>query len=189
MMQREIHEARREMADRWWLFLITGILWILFSLMVLQFDLRSVAAIGYLAGFAFIVAGFNEFMIMTAVSGWRWLHVLLGVLFIVVGLGAIAWPDRTFFILANLLAWFLLFKGTFDIVIAFATKGQELWWVQLVVGILNIVIAFWAAGYPGRSVVLLVLWVGIASLTRGVTELVLAFQLRSVRTTMTPASA
>jgi uncharacterized membrane protein HdeD (DUF308 family) len=37
--------------------------------------------------------------------------------------------------------------------------------------------------------VLLVLWVGIASLTRGVTELVLAFQLRSVRTTMTPASA
>jgi uncharacterized membrane protein HdeD (DUF308 family) len=189
MMQREIHEARREMADRWWLFLITGILWILFSLMVLQFDLRSVAAIGYLAGFAFIVAGFNEFMIMTAVSGWRWLHVMLGVLFIVVGLGAIAWPDRTFFILANLLAWFLLFKGTFDIVIAFATKGQELWWVQLVVGILNIVIAFWAAGYPGRSVVLLVLWVGIASLTRGVTELVLAFQLRSVRNTMTPASA
>jgi uncharacterized membrane protein HdeD (DUF308 family) len=50
MMQGEIQEARREMADKWWLFLVTGILWLFFSLMVLQFDLESVAAIGYLAG-------------------------------------------------------------------------------------------------------------------------------------------
>ena len=66
-MQAEIHDLRHEMAERWWLFLVTGILWILFSLMVLQFDLRSVAAIGYLAGFAVIVAGLNEFMVMAVV--------------------------------------------------------------------------------------------------------------------------
>jgi uncharacterized membrane protein HdeD (DUF308 family) len=189
MMQGEIQEIRGEMADRWWLFLITGILWIFFSLMVLQFDLESVTAIGYLAGFAFIVAGLNEFMIMAAVRGWRWLHAVLGVLFIVTGFGALAWPDRTFLVLANLVAWFLLFKGTFDIIIAFAMRGQELWWVQLVVGILNIVIAFWAAGYPGRSAVFLILWVGISALTRGVTELVLAFQLRSLKKEFAPLAA
>lgn len=181
MMQGAIQEARSEMARWWWLFLVTGILWILFSLMVLQFDLESAVAIGWLAGFAFLVAGFNEFMVMAVVRGWRWLHALLGVLFIVTGVLALAWPGKTFIVLANLVAWFLLFKGTLDLVIAFATKGQELWWIQLVVGILEIVIAFWAAGYPGRSAVLLVLWVGIASLTRGVTELVLAFQLRGLR--------
>jgi uncharacterized membrane protein HdeD (DUF308 family) len=189
MFQGEIQEMRDEMADRWWLFLVTGILWIVFSLMVLQFDLESVAAIGYLAGFAFIVAGLNEFMIMAAVRGWRWLHALLGVLFILTGFAALAWPGRTFLVLANLVAWFLLFKGTFDIVIAFAMKGQELWWVQLVVGILSIVIAFWAAGYPGRSAVLLVLWVGISALTRGVTELVLAFQLRGLKKELAPPAA
>ncbi len=180
-MQAEIQEARGELASWWWLFLVTGTLWILFSLMVLQFDLRSVKAIGWLAGFAFIVAGFNEFMIMVVMRGWRWLHAVLGILFIITGVLAIAWPDETFVVLANLVAWFLLFKGTLDIIIAFATKGQELWWVQLVVGILNIVIAFWAAGYPGRSAVLLVLWVGIASLTRGITELVVAFQLKGLK--------
>jgi uncharacterized membrane protein HdeD (DUF308 family) len=176
-----IHEVRGEMAKWWWVFLITGIIWIVFSLMVLQFDLQSALAIGWLAGFAFLVAGFNEFMIMAMVRGWRWLHALLGVLFIFTGVLAIAWPGKTFLVLANLVAWFLLFKGTFDIVVAFATKGQELWWVQLVAGILEIVIAFWAAGYPGRSAVLLVLWVGIAALMRGVTEIVLAFQMRSLR--------
>ena len=106
---------------------------------------------------------------------------MLGVLFIVTGFAALAWPDRTFLVLANLVAWFLIFKGTLDIVIAFAMKGEELWWVQLVVGVLSIVIAFWAAGYPGRSAVLLVLWVGISCLTRGVTELVLAFQLKGLK--------
>jgi uncharacterized membrane protein HdeD (DUF308 family) len=180
-MQSEAHELRREMADRWWLFLITGILWILFSLMVLQFDLGSVTAIGLLAGIMFMVAGCNEFFVMVIVRGWRWLHGLLGVLFIITGIAAIAYPNRTFVILANIVAWFLLFKGTLDIVIAFATRGMELWWVQLVAGIVQIVIAFWAAGYPGRSAVLLVLWVGIAALMRGVTELVLSFQLRGLR--------
>jgi uncharacterized membrane protein HdeD (DUF308 family) len=181
MMRSDAHELRREMAERWWLFLITGILWIVFSLMVLQFDMRSVVSIGILTGIAFIVAGFNEFLVMAVVRGWRWLHATLGVLFILTGFAALMWPSKTFVILANVVAWFLLFKGILDLVVAFATRGQDLWWVMLVSGILCIVIAFWAAGYPGRSVVLLILWVGISCLMRGVTELVLAFQLKGLK--------
>jgi uncharacterized membrane protein HdeD (DUF308 family) len=181
MLQREIRELGQEAAGWWWLFLLTGIVWIWVSLIVLQFDLRSVTAIGILTGVVFIVAGVNEFVDMAVVRGWRWLHGLMGVLFILTGIAALAWPSRTFVILANIIAWFLLFKGTFDIIIAFAMRPLELWWVQLVAGILNIVIAFWAAGYPGRSALFLVLWVGISALTRGITELVLAFQLRGLK--------
>ena len=180
-MQAEIHELRGESANQWWWFLVTGVAWIVFSLMVLQFDLGSIKAIGLLAGLAFIVAGFNEFVHATAVRGWRWLHMVLGVLLIAMGVGSLAWPGRTFLVLANLVAWFLLFKGTTDLIVAFGTRGQELWWAPLITGILNIVIAFWAAGYPGRSATFLILWVGFAFLTRGITELVLAFQLRGLR--------
>jgi uncharacterized membrane protein HdeD (DUF308 family) len=186
-VQGEIREFRREMAERWWLFLITGTLWILFSLMVLQFDLRSVTAIGLLAGLVFIVAGLNEFVVLVAAPGWRWPHALLGLLFIGTGILAVAWPQKTFVVLANLVAWFLLFKGTFDLILAFATKGEELWWARLLAGILSIVIAFWAAGYPGRSAVFLVLWVGISCLTRGITELITAFQLHGHRPPTTPS--
>ena len=38
----------------------------------------------------------------------------------------------------------------------------------------------WAAGYPGRSASLLVVWVGIGALIRGITQLVLAFQVRKI---------
>jgi uncharacterized membrane protein HdeD (DUF308 family) len=111
------------------------------------------------------------------------------VLFIATGIGAFAWPGRTFLVLANLVAWFLLFKWTLDIVVAFAMRPVDLWWVQLIAGVLNVVIAFWAAGYPGRSIVLLILWVGISGLTRGVAELALAFQLRGLRGRMQAPSA
>lgn len=172
--------TRGSNADRWWwLFLIAGIAWILFSLMVLQFDLQSVTAIAYLAGFVFILAGLNETATGFAVREWRWFHVVLGVLLLLTGIAVLAWPGRSFLVIANLVAWFILIKGTADVVLAFATRGQELWWVRLVAGLLGIGIAFWAAAMPGRSALLLVLWVGISCLTRGITELVMAFQLRS----------
>ena len=41
-------------------------------------------------------------------------------------------------------------------------------------------LGFWASGYPGRSAALLILWVGIGALIRGVTQLVLAFQVRKL---------
>ena len=37
-----------------------------------------------------------------------------------------------------------------------ATKDEiHVWWLQLIVGIVEVLIGFWAAGYWGRSAVLL----------------------------------
>ena len=59
-----------------------------------------------------------------------------------------------------------------------AELGAE---VALAAGIVELAIGVWALGYPGRSAWLLVLWVGIGALMRGITEIVLAFKLRSAR--------
>ena len=80
----------------------------------------------------------------------------------------------------NELGWFLLVKGTFDIVAALSNRSVEMWWLTLVNGIIQIAIAFWAIGYPGRSAKLLVLWVGISALMRGFSEIALAFQVRAL---------
>ena len=45
------------------------------------------------------------------------------------------------------MAFFLLFKGIFDLAVAFMTKDEfDLWWLQLILGIVEIVLAFWVAG-------------------------------------------
>ena len=75
---------------------------------------------------------------------------------------------------------FLLFKGFFDIIVSIATRDEiSIWWVQLIAGIVEVLIGFWAAGYWGRSAILLVIWVGVIALMRGITEIIFAFKLRS----------
>ena len=62
-----------------------------------------------------------------------------------------------------------------------ATKNEfHAWWLQLIIGIVELLIGFWAAGYWGRSATLLIVWVGVIALTRGITEMIFAFKLRSV---------
>ncbi|HKY14487.1 MAG TPA: DUF308 domain-containing protein [Microthrixaceae bacterium] len=178
----DIREAERDTSPAWWLFLLTGIAWIVISFLVLGFDPTSAATIGYMLGFVLIAAGINEFMVTAMLEGWRWLHALLGILFLVAGIAALLSPFQTFGILALLIGWYLLFKGIFDVIFSIAARHElDLWGLLLAAGIAQIAIGLWALGYPGRSSWLLVLWVGIGAVMRGITEIVTAFQLRSVQ--------
>jgi uncharacterized membrane protein HdeD (DUF308 family) len=40
----------------WWLFLVTGVAWLLISLIALRFDVTSIAAVGALLGVIFLMA-------------------------------------------------------------------------------------------------------------------------------------
>jgi uncharacterized membrane protein HdeD (DUF308 family) len=177
----EAREAVEGAARYWWLFLLTGLTWLLVSIIVLRWDYTTVAAISVLFGVIALFAGVNELFAIGASRGWwKVLHGLLGVVFVVVGIIAFVHPGDTFAALAAVISFFFIFKGFFDIIVSIATKDEiGVWWLQLVVGIVEVLIGFWAAGYYGRSVVLLVAWVGIAALVRGITEIVFAFKLRS----------
>jgi uncharacterized membrane protein HdeD (DUF308 family) len=177
----EEREALETAGRAWWLFLLTGLLWLLLAIIILRFDYTSVTAISVLFGIVAIAAGVNECFLFVASRGWwKVLHIALALIFVVVGIVAFVHPGDTFEALAAVLAFFLIFKGFFDIVVSFATKNEfHGWWVQLVVGIVEVLIGFWAAGYWGRSAILLVIWVGVIALMRGITEIIFAFKLRS----------
>jgi uncharacterized membrane protein HdeD (DUF308 family) len=169
-------------AGPWGLALVIGIAWVIVSLAILSFDATSAATIGYLMGFVIIAAGVNELVHAFTVPGWRWAHAILGVIFLVGGIAALLTPFQTFGILALLIGWYLVFKGAFDVTFAIAAHRQiPLWGLLLASGILQIAIGVWAIGYPGRSAWLLVLWVGVGALMHGITEIVLAFQIRKLR--------
>ena len=48
-------------------------------------------------------------------------------------------------------------------------------------GIVEVAIGLWAAGYYGRSAVLLIAWVAVIALVRGVRDIVLAFRVRELQ--------
>lgn len=180
-MQREERMAAEMMTGVWWVFLVTGIIWFIASLIILRFDESSITTVGVILGVVFAVAAANEFLIAGLVEGWKWVHVLLGVLFVLGALWGFFQPEEAFWALASVLGFLLLFKGTFDVVGSVMVKDvNPLWWLGLVVGILELLLAFWVSQqyFPARAALIL-LWVGFMAMFRGITEIVLAFQLRS----------
>jgi uncharacterized membrane protein HdeD (DUF308 family) len=140
-----------------------------------------VSAISILFGFVALAAGVLEIGVTMIAGGWwKLLHAVLAFIFFLAGIMSFIHPGNTFEALAAVFSFFLVLAGAFDIIIAISVRREiEVWWLQLVGGIIELVLGFWAAGYYGRSAVLLVAWVAAFSLIRGVRDIVLAFRVRA----------
>jgi uncharacterized membrane protein HdeD (DUF308 family) len=176
-------DVARTVSKAWWVFLVAGVLWLIMSLIVFRMELGTVYAISILFGVIAIAAGIDEFLSLSAVQGgWTWFHGILGVIFVIAGIVAFANPNWTFLALASIIGWWFLFKGTFDVIVAFALKQEnELWWIQLIVGLIELGLAFWVAGDFNEQVILLVVYVGVMCLSNGITDIILAFRLRGLK--------
>jgi uncharacterized membrane protein HdeD (DUF308 family) len=188
VLAQSLREDMQTVTRGWGWFLAAGIAWIVFAFFILSFNYRTVWAIAVFFGIAFIIGGLMEFAVAAVAPGWKWLYVLIGIVSIVAGLIALMWPGETFLVLSAIVGWLLLFYGIIDIVFAFSTRHLEgLWWMQLVSGIIMVLLGFWAISPDNatvstyRGAVLLVVWIGVAALFRGISDIIVGFRLRSVQ--------
>ena len=172
----------RQVANLWWLWLVTGIAWIIAALVVLQFDAASIKTIGVIVGCMFIFAGVQQLMLALVGRGWLW-AVVAG-FFWIAGVVCIVNPEETFAGLADTLGFLFAIVGiwwTVEAVISQSDGG--LWWIGLIAGILMFIIAFWVGGqfFIEKAYALLV-FAGMWALMKGVSDIVRAFAVRSLRT-------
>ena len=163
----------------WLLLLVPAIAWLIFAFVVLSFSHRTVYAVAILAGALFLALGIFDLIVAVIDPSWRIWHAILGVVAIGAGITAFAYPNSTFHVIAELLAWYLFFKGTFDIVRSLAFRHQmDLWGLGLLGGAFELGIGLWALAYPGHSYVVLTLWVALIAIGRSISCFVLAFAMR-----------
>jgi uncharacterized membrane protein HdeD (DUF308 family) len=169
----------------WWIMLIFGVAWTLVAIILLRFDYTSVHSISLLFGFVAIAAGIVEVvMVFVAAGWWKLLNAILALVYLAAGVVAFIHPGDTFLALAAIFSFFLIFAGTFDLIQSISMRNEiSVWWLQLIGGIIEIVLGFWAAGYYGRSAVLLVAWVAAFAIIRGVRDIVFAFRVRELQHT------
>ena len=140
------------LAGPWWIFLLTGIAWLILSWVALRFAPASIPTVGILLGFLFAFG-----------AGWSFVQ-----------------PYNAFWALASILGLLLVFRGTLDIITSASTREvNSVWWLGMVVGILEIFLGFWASQqYRPVQGALLLIWIGFFALFRGISEIVIAFELR-----------
>jgi uncharacterized membrane protein HdeD (DUF308 family) len=172
----------RQVANLWWLWLVTGIAWIIAALVVLQFDAASIKTIGVIVGCMFIFAGVQQLMLALIGRGWLW-AVVAG-FFWIAGVVCIVNPEETFAGLADTLGFLFAVVAIWWTVEAVISQSEGgLWWIGLIAGILMFIIAFWVGGqfFIEKAYALLV-FAGMWALMKGVSDIVRAFAVRSLRT-------
>ncbi|HTN79371.1 MAG TPA: DUF308 domain-containing protein [Acidimicrobiales bacterium] len=186
MSAEAVVEDAKELTGGWGWFLAAGIAWVLFAFVVLSFNMATVWAIAVFFGIGFIVGGIMELAVAAVSPGWKWLYILIGIVSIIAGTIALIWPGETFLVLAAIIGWLLLFYGIIDIVVSIGTRdAYDMWWLQLIAGIAMVLLGLWAISPDNQTVstwrgtVLLVFWVGIAALMRGISDIIDGFRLRS----------
>ena len=175
-----LRSEARDFTRWWWVFIVTGIIWLLIAVEVLRFTTRSVTTIGILIGVVFTIAAITEFMIVgVTAGGWKVVHVILGVVFVLGAIWGYTNPKDAFWALASVLGFVLVIYGAIELVEAVATSDlNPLWWLGLAVGILLVLLGFWASQQLVTvKAELLIFYVGLFALFRGIGHIVLAFQL------------
>ena len=168
----------RDLSAVWWWFLGLGVAWTLFGTYVLSYRVGSLAAVVALVGVAFLFGGVSQLVVATRVQSWRWLFIVAGILGVAAGVMTFVWPAITLYVVAVLVAWYLIIFGIIHLVGALAGPKVRYWWTQLVLGAAELALGVWAVRSWQRSLLTLVTLVGVWAIFHGVAEIFAAFSVR-----------
>ena len=108
---------------------------------------------------------------------WGW-FLAAGILLIVAGLAAIAFPLVGGIVAKTFLGWLFLIGGVVMIVHAFSAPGWRGFIWELLIGILYLVAGFYLAFLPLAGLLTLTILIAALFIAEGVAEVIMAFQVR-----------
>jgi uncharacterized membrane protein HdeD (DUF308 family) len=177
----------KEAGKWWWVLLVAGLLWFVVGWMVLRADYSSLVAVGVLVGIVFLMAAINEGALAAVMrNGWGVLHIVLAVIFVLGAFWAFVRPVNTFFALASVLGLVVLLQGLTTLTRGFALRDEtQYWWLDIVAGGLVTVLGLWISTSDriwnlDQRAAFILLWVGFLAIFRGISDIAMAFSLRSL---------
>jgi len=108
---------------------------------------------------------------------WGW-FLALGIVFVLAGLGAIAFPLVSTIAAKVALGWIFLVGGVLMIVHAFSSSRWQGFLLGLLIGILYLVAGGWLAFFPFTGIITLTILLAALFLAEGVLEVIMAVRVR-----------
>ena len=165
----------------WWVYLLQGLLAILFGLVALVWPDITLFAFILLFGTFAVANGMVHVLASLAnrdEPGW-WLPLITGLVGVAAGVLALVWPGLTGLVLLLLIGAYALFAGATALLrsVSFRIRREERW-TTLFRGIVAIVFGIVAIVWPGATAISLAWLVGIYALILGATEIGFSFMVR-----------
>ena len=173
------------LVSHWWVFLVRGILAVVFGILVLAYPGTGLLVIAYLFGAYAFVDGI--FAIVGAVrmahAGGRWGGLLVeGILGIVAGVVAFAYPGITAYALAILMGAWAIVTGVLAVSSALRLRTQiPNEWLWILSGIVSIIFGFAIFWSPSFSLFALIWMDAFYAILAGLLLIGLSFRLRGMR--------
>lgn len=177
-LQDAVSTGARSLSAVWWLFLTVGVVWTLFGMYVLSYRVGSLAAVTALVGVAFLYGAVTELAAASWVRSGRWLFIVGGITALAAGILTFVWPGITLYVVAILLAWYLIIFGVMHLISALAGPRVSYWWTQVLLGVAELVLGVWAVRSWQWSLLTLLTLVGVWAIFYGVAEIFAAFSVR-----------
>jgi uncharacterized membrane protein HdeD (DUF308 family) len=120
-------------------------------------------------------------MLQDMASHWGLLMVM-GILSIVLGILAIAWPGATILTVAIFFAAWLFVSGIFSIITSFTTDGDTgMRVLTAIIGVLSVIVGFALLRSPFQSVEVVIFVLGVFWVAQGIVSFVTAFGVKQGR--------
>jgi uncharacterized membrane protein HdeD (DUF308 family) len=178
-----VDAAARALSQEWWIFLLEGVVSIIFGLLLLFWPGPTTGVLIVLVGLFALLSGFvGVFAAIGAAGnhqpwGWKLTTAVLGVL---VGLAIIRWPGATAVFVLYLVGFWLILGGIVGIVEAFAAhRAISHAWLLLLSSVVAILFGIAMFAWPVVSLRVVLSLIGIYAIVQGIILCVLAFQVRS----------
>lgn len=162
----------------WWVFLIQGILAVLFGILTFVYPLSSLLTLVMLYG-AFVLAD-GIFALWGAFSAKSWWLGLYGVLGILVGIYALAQPGAAALALLMFVAIVAIVRGVMEIVTAIQLRKEvQGEWALILAGVLSVLFGVLILARPGAGALSVAWIIGTYAVFLGILYIILSFRVRS----------
>ncbi len=177
------------LANNWDMFLVRGILSILFGITTLLMPGITLVVLVALFGAYALVDGI--FLSILALknrkndSDW-WLMLLAGLVSTAAGIVTLVWPGITAASLFYVIVAWAILTGIFEVIYAIRfrneIKGE---WLLVLDGVLSVAFGSLLIAQPGAGALAVVWLIGVYAIAYGAMLVVLAFRLRNLEVTLT----
>jgi uncharacterized membrane protein HdeD (DUF308 family) len=177
-----MEDIAKSLTKDWWLFILYGVFAILFGILIVAWPSLGVFTLVVLFGAFALADGILSIIAAFTVKDRRAWRIFRGIVGIVAGVVALAWPDITAVALLAVIAAWAFVMGIVELVFAIATPtsaGNR--FLLALGGVFSIVFGIFLVARPGLGALAVVWIIGLFAVLYGIYSIVFGVNLKDLK--------